>query len=316
MACASGYGNTGTVGDACDIQKIIGFIITPESTTYTKATYVNNIEAFAAKLGTDSIAALPAQRIYPYLFNTGFIDNTAANTVQTAEFGDVIHVEHGKPSFRVRLGERGYRQLMNLDKFRGSSVRLFLITASGKMIGEKNTSDTEFRGHKVTVAAEGKLPQAMNTSDKFVDFYYENEDAFYDVNTFDFYDFGSKNVLKDAMTGVHDVLLELVSASTSAIVVRAKLAANRQDMGARGYEAAMEQPGAWLLVLNSTGAAVTVSTVTYSSTAGTFTLAGTFTTALHHLSLKDPTTLAALAIPFGNAATGGFESNVISVTPA
>jgi hypothetical protein len=317
MSCASNWGNTGTTGNACDIKQIKGFIIVPENVSYTKATYDGLPATFRTKLGTDALAAVKAQRIYPYFYLQGLTDNTAANAVQNAEYGGTLHVENGKPTLQVRLDERGHAQITNLFKFHGNSgLRLMLLDKGGKLIGEHNIDNTTFTGHRVKLDVEYKLPQGTNTSDKFLNIRYDDEEAFINSDKLDFYDFGNIAYLKDNLSGIHDVRLELVSASTNAIVVKAKLAATREDLGALGYEAALEQVGAWLLVLNSTGAAVTIQTVTYSSTAGTFTLAGTFATALNKLSLKDPTTLAALATPFGNATTGGFESNVLDVTPA
>jgi hypothetical protein len=318
MSCASNWGNTGTTGNACDIKQIKGFIIVPENVSYTKATYDGAPATFRTKLGTDALAAIKSQRIYPYFFVQGMTDNTAANAVQTGEYGGTLHVENGKPTLQFRLDERGHAQITNLFKFHGNSgLRVMLLDKGGKLIGEHNIDNTTFTGHCVKLDVEYKLPQGTNTSDKFLNIRYEDEEAFLNSDKLDFYDFGNIAYLKDNLSGIHDVRLELVSASTSSIVIKAKLAATNEDMGDLGYSAAVGQAAALLLVLNSTGAAVNISSVTYSSTAKTYALAGTFTTAPHKLSLKDPTALAAMnPNPLGNSTTGGFESNVLDVTPA
>ena len=118
--------------------------------------------------------------------------------------------------------------------------------------------------------------------------------------------------------GIHDVKLKIASATTTAITVAVIDAASGAVLGDL-YETALEQVTApniaWLLNLVSTGASVPFTSCTWNSTTKLFTLAGTFTTAAHKLTLNTPTALAAMAVPFGNGITGGFESNIGDVTP-
>lgn len=109
--------------------------------------------------------------------------------------------------------------------------------------------------------------------------------------------------------------MTLVSASTSAIVLTVTDAASGEVLGDL-YEDELTQALAWLIPLVSTGVPVVPSSVTYNSTSKEFTLSGTYTEAAHKASLKGPTALAALETPFGNGTTGGFESNIIDVTPS
>jgi hypothetical protein len=214
------------------------------------------------------------------------------------------------------LAERGLGQLQSVFRFMGNSgLKMVLSDKRGYLWGQKNAAGTTFTGASCQVDPEFKVPVGTNASDKFMNVRFEDEEMFLNPDKLDFYKFDAGTVLKDELSGIHNVKLYLVEATATAIVVKAQRLDNLVDLGLSN-EAALEQAGAWLLILASTGAAVTPSSVTYSSTAGTFTLAGTFATALNYLSLAGPTALAALATPLGNGQTGGYESNVLSVTPA
>lgn len=311
--CGVKYGNTGTDSCALDFSQINGFIITPESKAYTM-NYATDA-AFLTALKADTLLASKSARIYPYFRVLECTDNTADVTVQSSMFGKHIHSELNPPMLQFRLAERGINQVQQMFRFMGNNgLRMFLTDKNGVVFGQKNASG-QFMGYSIDLNAMLKQKDGMNATPKMLNVYFKEEDVLINPDKFSFYAFDSGTVLKDELSGVHDVLLTLVSASTSSIVIKVQRRDNLKDLGI-DYATALAQAGAYLLVLASTGAAVTVSTSTYSATAGTITLAGTFTTALHYLSLKDPTALAALATPLGNGQTGGFESQVLSVTPA
>lgn len=312
--CASSWGNLGTTGCAFDPDQINGFIITPDTKAYTM-NYATDA-AFLTALKADAIAAAKNARIYPYFRVIDCVDNTAANSVQTSGYGIHIKTELGKPMLQLTMAQRGLHQLQSVYQFMGNNgIKLFLSDKRGFLWGQKTSTGT-FCGFGVDVAPEAfKMAAGTNATEKKMNIYFKEEDAFLNPDKLDFYSFDRGTVLADELSGVHDVKLTLVSASTSAIVVKCQRADNLLDMGVN-YETALELPTAWKLILVSTGAAVTITGVTYSSTAGTFTLAGTFATAANLLSLQDPTTLAGIATPLGNGQTGGFESNVLTVTPS
>lgn len=312
--CADRWGNLGTQGCAFDASQINGFIITPESKAYTM-NYATDA-AFLTALKADALAASKNARIYPYFRVIDCVDNTAATTVQASAYGIHMKAEMGKPTLQLTLAERGLSQLQEIWRFMGNNgLRIFLTDKTGSILGQKTASGT-FVGYKVDLSVEPfKMVSGTNATEKKMDLYFEEEDVFVNPDKFMFYRFDKGTVLRDELSGVHPVKLSLVSASTSAIVVKVQLAANLLDLGIAN-EAALELAGAWKLILVSTGAAVPITTRTYDAVAGTFTLAGTFTTAAHLLSLCDPATLAALATPLGNGTTGGYESNVLTVTPA
>ena len=82
------------------------------------------------------------------------------------------------------------------------------------------------------------------------------------------------------LEGIKDVVLTLVSASTTEIVV--DVTGYCDSVGFASLVTAD-----WTLTINSTGAPVSISSCTEStSTTGCFTLAGTFTTVLHDLDLE------------------------------
>jgi hypothetical protein len=311
--CASHWGNLGTTGCAWDVNQINGFILVPESKAYTM-TYATDA-LFLAALQADAIAAVKSARIYPYFHVIDCVDNTAANAVKTTGYGIHQGTSLGKPTLQFTLAERGLPQLQSIFRFMGNNgLKMFLSDKRGYLWGQKTSTGT-FTGASCDVAPEFKVPVGTDPSQKLMNVYFSDEEMFLNPDKLMYYKFDDGTVLKDELSSVHNVTLTLVSASESDIVVKVQRSDNLVDLGLTN-ETALELPAAWLLILASTGASVVISTVTYSATAGTFTLAGTFAKALNYLSLVSPAALYALATPMGNGQTGGYESNVLSVTPA
>lgn len=318
----AGYGNTGHGGKGFKPGKVTGLIIMPDNKSYSNVKTLTD-PSFKTLLLADCIAALPENRIYPILDVIDYTGTNAEDAVQNSNYGFHRNTEKGRPSFDLLLPDVGLRLLQEIYQFSGNKrLRAFTVHGQKDICGQKTAAGL-FVGFSVDIDTNNpKFPEGTNLADHMIHVSLNEADAIVNKAKFEYYPFATGTVLKDVISGCHPVELTVVSASPAAIVVKAQLAESDYDLGRQpSYEAALELPAAWLPVLAESGAALVPASVTYSSSAGTFTLAaptspGTWATALHYLSLVSPAALAALSSPMGNGQTGGFESNVVAVTPA
>lgn len=317
IICGKKYGNLGTSNCAFDLDQINGLIVTDESKSYTMSTYATPL-AFLTALGVDSLLDSPAQRIFPYMRVIGGVDGTPANAVTATPYGIHQKSDVGRPMLTLTLAERGLHQVQSFSRFNGNNgIRYFISMKNGGLIGESKYDGT-FAGFRGTIDAEGKLfPEGTGVGVKAINLRFDDQDALLNPAKLGFYMFEDANALKDGLGGVHDVKIEAVSAAVAAIVLTIQRADNLKDLGI-DYSTALTQAGAYTVAVASSGVAAVPSSVTYNAITGKFTLA--FSPSLsavpYVVTLKGPTVLAALSpAPFGNAITGGFESNVLTVTP-
>lgn len=319
--CPSLWGNTGgAVAGTCSfgVDKVSGFFFTARDKSYDMSTFANEA-AFFTQLKADALAALPASRIYPVLRIADVTSNTG--DVQTLEsaYGYLEDTALSQIRWTVNMNDFGLKNLSELNKFSknrnlavwpifmGGNANDILMTRVG-LDGKNYGFDAKvYTGQPAPATGATKAFQSFMIS-------FDDKDAFLSEKV-EFFPTSAGVKFKQQVEGIHPVVLKVATASTTAITVAVIDAASGAILGDL-YEAALEQAGAWILNLVSTGAAVTITSVAWNSTTKLFTLAGTFTTAAHKLKLADPTTLAALDTPFGNGTTGGFESNIVDVTPA
>lgn len=308
--CGVATGNTGVTGCGVAVNPRDGFIILPRGKSYATAGYTSDA-LFLTALKADTLLASKTARIYPFLQAIDFVDNTGDNTLQAASGGAVRYTHHDTRKFMYTFPSVGINVVQALKKFEGNNNICALFAGEGYLHGKK-LSNGNLTGEDCTVSVMYKAAAGTNTYEATITFTLVDNEAFYSQERYGFYKFDAGTVLKDELSGVHDVVLELVSSAAASIVVKCRRRDNLKDMGV-DYEASLELPAAWLCI-TAAGVVQAPTTVTYSATAGTFTLAGTF--ADGYLSLYDPTTLAALTTALGNGQTGGFESNRISFAVA
>lgn len=317
--CKTAYGNTGVGNCGFDLEQLEGFILMDKSKTYDPATYATEA-LFLAALQADAIKAVKATRIYPYLCAKGATDATADNSIKESDYGQTMDVYHESPRWTIRLDDRGLIQLSNLDMWRhnrnaaivpvfkggkGNSVIMFVRDSAGLL----TPAECVVYGNKAGIAAKNRADKTITV--EFTD----NEIFFGAASNLEFLQLSTGTKLSRNLHGVHNVALKVASASTTAITVAA-VDANSGEILGDTYETAMEQAGVFNINLVSSGAVVSISSTTWNSTTKLFTLAGTFTTAAHVLTLGTPEAMAALSTPFGNGITGGFEADPVTFTPA
>lgn len=315
--CGATTGNTGVGKCGVDLTQLEGFILMDSSKTYNPATYADQAAFFTA-LQADALLANKTNRIYPMLYVDGVVDATADNSIKETVYGKQVDVAHEQPRWTITLEERGMRQVGQLDKWRknknaaivpvfkggnGNSLILFQKTAAGLYA----PLSCFVYGNKIGLGAK-------NPADKSITVAFNDFDIFFGDNLV-FYATSAGTKLKYNLHGIHDLTINIVSATTTNIIFELFDASTGEIMG-ESYETALELAGAFLLNLVSTGATVAISSTAWNAVTKQFTSAGTITAAAHVFTMADPTTLAALSTPFGNGITGGFESNIVTVTPA
>ncbi len=316
--CPTVWGNTGVGNCAFGLDKVSGFLITARNKGYDMSSYATEALFFAA-LQADALAAVPASRLYPIFHVADVTSNTGDVSMLESAYGTIEDIALSQIRWTVNMKDFGLKTLANMNKYthnKGIAVWPIYMGANGNdSLQTRIGLDGKNYGFDARVYTSQPSPSAGATK-SFQQFMiaFEDRDAFLSDKV-EFIPTSNGVKFHQNLHGIHDVKLKLSTATTSAITVAVIDAASGAILGDT-YETALEQAGAFALNLVSTGAAVTITSVTWNSTTKLFTLAGTFTTAAHKLSLVDPTALSVLAVPFGNGITGGFESNIIDVTPA
>lgn len=320
--CPTVWGNTGVGNCAFGLDKVSGFLITARNKGYDMSTYATEALFFAA-LQADALAAVPASRLYPIFHVADVTSNTGDVSMLESAYGTIEDIALSQIRWTVNMKDFGLKTLANMNKYthnKGIAVWPIYMGANGNdSLQTRIGLDGKNYGFDARVYTSQPSPSAGATK-SFQQFMiaFEDRDAFLSDKV-EFIPTSNGVKFHQNLHGIHDVKLKLSAATTTAITVAVIDAASGAILGDT-YETALEQAVSpnlvWKLNLVSTGAAVPLTSATWNSTTKLFTLAGTFTTAAHKLSLVDPTTAAALAVPFGNGITGGFESNIIDVTPA
>lgn len=316
--CPGLWANTGTSDCSFRLDQLEGVLIVANSKAYDMSTYAN-YAAFLSDLQADAIAALPANRLYPVFHVDGVTDNTADANIQESAFGKVKDVSHAQVRWTVNMSDYGLRALANIDVFRhNTKISVYPVFKGGlgnSSIATWKLSDGKNYGARARVyTSKAAISSGVNMTENQFMIAFDDEDIFFNRNI-EFIPTPEGQKLSRVLHGVHDLTLKVYSATTSAIEVGVVDAASGAIMG-ETYELALEQAGWWMLNLTSTGATVTIQSVTWSNITKRFTLAGNFTTAEHLLGSVDPTAAAALTVPFGNGITGGFYAAPVYVTPA
>lgn len=313
-------GNTGYQSAGIVPEKFVGFILAPRAFTLTAA----NIAADNTLIGVLQAAstAVVSGRVYPFLGPDAVVDltdNTAEAALEESGYGNLMGVTYKKHQFTVRIGNLGQVLNQNFYKYAGNKdVSIIFVDSKGRLFMKQ--SGTGAKGMPCQIIADQtKMATGSTAIVQNLKITLDETDAFMGENLL-VYPFGQTllgaNALSDLMSGVHDVELTLISATAQAITVKAIRKAdlrNMADADMYGTAPLAAQPAAWSVVLDSTGVAVTPSGVTVSAL-GYFVIAGTFATAPNSVSMKDSAALKALNV--GSATTGGYESNVLTVTPA
>lgn len=313
-------GNTGWSDNGILMGKITGMILMPKSLLIAASDFASTA-ALVTYFNTASTAVL-ASRVYPFLGPNSIADltdNTAETALEESGYGLLMGTTQKKRSLTIRTANNGQNLNQKLFKFNGNKgLSTVLYDALGNLYFEKSGASLKGAGCQLVVD-QTKLPTGgSNAATQNLKVIFDDENVYMNADRFFVFPLGSAflslNRLSDVMHGIHDIKLKLITATASAITVEALRADDLRNMGdADMYANQLAAAGGWSLILDSTGAAVTVTGVTVN-TLKQFVLVGTFTTAAH--TLQNVTAAALKVLTVGTATTGGYESNSIAVTPA
>jgi len=315
--------NTGWSDNGILMGKIVGMILMPKSLLIAASDYASTT-ALVTKLQELS-TAVKSSRIYPFLGPNSIADLTDGTpeiTLEESGYGLMMGQTIKKRMLTIRTANNGQDLNQKLYSFNGNkSLAVVLYDATGNLYFER--SGTSIKGSGVQMLVDQtKLPSGGSSAAvQNVKLIFDDENVYMNADRFFVFPLGSAflalNRLSDVLHGIHNVKLRLISATTTAITVEALRAddlRNMADADMYGTAPLAMQPSAWLAVLDSSGAPITLSGVTIN-TLKQFVLANAaFATAPHSISMQTSAALKVLNV--GSATTGGYESNTITATPA
>lgn len=308
--CQSSDAKLGFVDCSPEMEQLSMVLFMDETKSFDLTSYATNA-LYLAALQTSTLAVGTARtRPLPIKIGANF-SNSADPSPVNGGYNGVYSVINGKPVLEIELGKNGIYQMAQLYMLSQSgTLAAQLFDKAGRIWGRG--ANAAFKGFKIDAIEVMKLetPAGTTNTPKKVRIHFTDENMF--LEGLNFYQFARPFYPQDNLFAIKPVELELVSASASAVVVKARLQGSRKSMGV-DYETGLELPAAWSFVKASDGTAQTIASVTYSATAETFTL-GTSGFVTGTLNLVSAVALAALASPVGAAATGGFEATSIAVT--
>lgn len=302
LNCISDVGNTGVGTCSLDFKKIVGAILTPKGYVIEAADLADSA-TLLAKLQADTLASNKASRIYPVMGFVNAEDNSSGLQKQTFSYGVEAPVRDGINNWAFQFVKGGLSLLQKLRLFNKSTAFDFLfVDDENKILGTMNADGTGLQAipsmyfwarqwKANTGAAVSEYTCEFAFLPKYVNEYVASVDAGFDLTT---------NVV-----GLQDVSLTGVADATSGSynVTAVSGGTNLGDL----YDTELAAAGVWVAKNFTTGAAITVSGVTYDSATKAFVVA---------LSKVDPDYPATgfvsinLAAPSVLAAAGvvGFES--------
>lgn len=269
--CLTSAGNTGVVPCFFDPKNIIGAFLTPKGAEVDVASLQS---ALVAKTHATSAAA----RWYPLYDFVATTDATEQKTIQTFPTGAKKVVREGYNDWTFQFVEGGLSLLSRIRKQNGSNWDFIFVDAGDPtrgqaLIGIVGSTATKLKA----IPSDGMFfwgnPWKANDGSKITEYtaqfgfkslYVNNVDLIrVAVATFD---------LPTTVKGLQDVVLTNPSATTAGLFrVALNMQATQGNLGDT-YATELSVAGAWLMTNTATGAAITITGVTYSTTGGYFIL--------------------------------------------
>lgn len=310
IVCQDATGNnTGIPSCYLDPKQIIGVILTPVSYKIAAADMADLQTTLQ-----DSTLAGAGSRIYPLLnFVALQADNSEAPTKQNFGYGASLTVREGNYNLTFQYTDGGLCLHKQLRTFNGKKWGAFLVDADGVIFGYKNGADLQAIPLVEFYAQPWKPNDGSNVAQFLVDVsfkpQYLNEFVGF-IATSDDFDIAT------SVTGLINVVIKEVTALAAGVVkvqvITSCGGANLYDQ----YKTALSQVGAWLATNASTGAEITVSSVTANDADNSFSVTLDTSDTDYpssggkvNLSLAEPSDLADLSTPMT-----GYESNVLVET--
>lgn len=303
LDCLILNGNTGYGPCYLDFKALGGGFIVPAGREYTPDETATP-EAFLAALAADAKADLPADRVYPLGKVFNFTDGSEEPNIQTGSLGDKVITREGDYDWTYQFIDGGFCLLKSLRKFNGTKRSVIFYDINGVLAGTK--SGVNMKGiPSMYYSAPFKIADGSNVSvysSRFIHkpAYLNDNPAFVRSTLADI----------EAIVGLQDVAIELVSRTANVIKFRLKTACGSVNL----YSTlSAELADAANYVAKTVGGAVlTITSVATDANIEGFT--GT-------LDSSDPDYVSGVDVNFSMAAPSvlegngivGYESNTILI---
>jgi len=313
--CTQQFGNTGYEACQIDLNKIVGLMILPKTLEFSAANIASD-PAFITAMQTATTVASKSLRLFPFLGNDAIadaVDNTADPAKQTTGYGRVIGVTYGKHDITLTIGDVGLHAYQQFYKYKGNkNVSFAWIDDSQKVLGRKTVTGGLKGMSGQLIPSQYKQAVGAAVGIFTINIILDEEDAFENENKLIVYPFNGQYTLADLISGVHDVNLSLVSATTTTATIQAQRSGDFANMAVE-FATGIVAPTAWVITNKATGAAVVPSGITISPL-GYLVFAGLTLGTTYLIQMAAPAVLLGATILIGTANTGGYESNQIEVT--
>lgn len=277
LSSAQRYGNTGVLTPFTDIKNIIGVIIAPKG-------YEFDVSSPQSTLLAACLNANPLLRLFPVFDLEETKDGSEKRTVQTMATGAKHTVKEGYNDHAFQYFAGGKDLHTQLRKFNGANWDFYYIdggdlgvAGTQKLIGITGSTSSKLRaiptdGGEIWSEAFG-LNDANKNAEYMIGFTFK-QTYLNDLMAYIQLPFDAPTTLY----GLADVYLAGVGNATPGtydIALTTKVGTNLGDLGTNAT--VLAAAGMWVASNTATGAAITITGVTYSATTKKFSVVLTTT---------------------------------------
>ena len=267
LDCLNTAGNTGVGSCFFDPKNIIGAILAPKG-------YEFDVTTPQATLIAASHNAVAGSRIYPFYDFETTTDSTEAKTIQTMGTGAKHVVREGFNDWKFQYVSGGLSLLLEARLFNGPAWDFYFVDAQNNIIGIAGSTSTKLKAIPSTGGFFWAEPWKLNDASKITEYAlqfvfnttYANTKG---VTKFVAAGFDVPTLLK----GLQPVnLSSTVNATPDSYNVKVVTDAAQTNLGDL-YPTTLASASLWVATNGTTGAAITITGVTYNATLGNFVLA-------------------------------------------
>jgi hypothetical protein len=257
LECLISAGNTGVGSCFLDFKNMVGTIVVPKG-------YEFDVTDPKTTLLAACLNASKALRIYPVWDFEQPNDGSEEATIQSFNTGAKHVVREGFNDWRFQYVAGGLSLHVNVRKFNGNAWDFYFVDSENKIMGIAGSTATKLKAIPSTGGFFWATPWKMNDGSKIAEYILQfvfNVKYSNDLVNFVKCDFD----LPSTLYGLQDVTLSgaaAVTASNYNVTAKTKsVGTNLGDL----YPAALAAAGMWIAKNGTTGAAVTITGVTYDS---------------------------------------------------
>jgi len=297
--CLVGGANTGFGDCTLDIKNVVGIILTPPSAQIAEADLADLGAFLSDKVNADD----PSARWYPVHGFEEVADNSEEVQIQTLGYGGKAVTREGDYDWTFRFLAGGLCLSNSLRKFNGSQKEVFFIDANGVLFG--SLVDGKLTSVPLTLfyAPPFGLNDGSNTANYGVRVSFKPK---YINENLGFVDTSALNIILSTFKGLQNLVLVVVDPENAPVTkVKALAGCDRRNLFNQ-FDTELAVASLWKAKLASTGATVTVASVTADSASESFIVTVTAPAGDYYLELDSPSELLAGGV-------AGYESKRVLV---